>query len=59
MMTATYSFTAFGTTHADIVSYAKRAADLYWGRTGYKVVSIAANAHGADVVTQALEQVAG
>ena len=51
-MTATYSFTAFGTTHADIVSYAKRRADAYWQRTPYKTVSITANVHGADVVTQ-------
>lgn len=58
-MTATYSFTAFGATHEWITADAKRRADAYWGRTGYKVVSIAANPNGADVVTQALEQVAG
>ena len=51
-MTATYTFTAFGATHADIVSYAKRRADAYWQRTPYKTVSITANSHGADVVTQ-------
>ena len=58
-MTATYTFAAFGTTHADIVGYAKRAADLYWGRTQYKTIKIEAHSHGATVTTQALQEVAG
>ena len=58
-MTATYTFTAFGDTHAAIASYAKRAADYYWGATPYKTTVIQANPHGATVTTQALEAVAG
>lgn len=57
-MKATYTFTAFGDTHAHVLSYVKRVADTYWGHTPYKVISIASGQYGADVVTQALEAVA-
>lgn len=53
-MTATYAFTVHGATYAEVMQQARKAADLYWGRTPYVIESVDRSSYGASVETRML-----